>query len=60
MLDYLDLYKKFIPVRQESYKLDYIAKVELVVIKIVTLMIHLENIQTIFKVLLITILKMLN
>ena len=29
MLDYLDLYKKFIPVRQESYKLDYIAKVEL-------------------------------
>ena len=29
MLDYLDLYKKFIPTRQESYKLDYIAKVEL-------------------------------
>ena len=29
MLDYLDIYKKFIPVRQESYKLDYIAKVEL-------------------------------
>ena len=28
MLDYLDLYKKFIPVRQESYKLDYIGKVE--------------------------------
>ena len=29
MLDYLDIYKKFIPVRQESYKLDYIANVEL-------------------------------
>ena len=29
MLDYLDLYKKFIPTRQESYKLDYIGKVEL-------------------------------
>ena len=29
MLDYLDLYKKFISIRQESYKLDYIAKVEL-------------------------------
>jgi DNA polymerase elongation subunit (family B) len=29
MLDYLDLYQKFIPVRQESYKLDYIGKVEL-------------------------------
>jgi DNA polymerase elongation subunit (family B) len=29
MLDYLDLYKKFIPQRQESYKLDYIGKVEL-------------------------------
>ena len=29
MLDYLDLYKKFIPVRQESYKLDHIGKVEL-------------------------------
>ena len=29
MLDYLDIYKKFIPVRAESYKLDYIAKVEL-------------------------------
>ena len=29
MLDYLDLYKKFIPARQESYKLDYIGKVEL-------------------------------
>ena len=29
MLDYLDLYRKFIPVRQESYKLDYIGKVEL-------------------------------
>jgi len=28
-LDYLDLYIKFIPQRQESYKLDYIAKVEL-------------------------------
>ena len=28
-LDYLDLYIKFIPTRQESYKLDYIAKVEL-------------------------------
>ena len=28
MLDYLDLYKKFIPVRQESYKLDHIGKVE--------------------------------
>ncbi len=28
-LDYLDLYVKFIPTRQESYKLDYIAKVEL-------------------------------
>ena len=26
MLDYLDLYKKFIPTRQESYKLDYIIK----------------------------------
>ena len=29
MLDYLDLYKKFIPTRQESYKLDHIGKVEL-------------------------------
>ena len=29
MLDYLDLYKKFIPTRQESYKLDYIGKVEI-------------------------------
>ena len=29
MLDYIDLYQKFIPTRQESYKLDYIGKVEL-------------------------------
>ena len=29
MLDYIDLYQKFIPVSQESYKLDYIGKVEL-------------------------------
>jgi len=29
MLDYLDLYQKFIPTKQESYKLDYIGKVEL-------------------------------
>ena len=29
MLDYLDLYKKFIPTKQESYRLDYIGKVEL-------------------------------
>ena len=29
MLDYLDLYQKFIPPKQESYKLDYIGKVEL-------------------------------
>jgi DNA polymerase elongation subunit (family B) len=29
MLDYLDLYKKFIPVKQESYRLNYIGKVEL-------------------------------
>src|SRR5210317_1637268 len=29
MLDYLDLYQKFIPQRQESYKLDYIGKLEL-------------------------------
>ena len=29
MLDYLDLYQKFIPAKQESYKLDYIGKVEL-------------------------------
>ena len=29
MLDYLDLYTKFIPVRQESYKLDHIGRVEL-------------------------------
>src|SRR6056300_1029740 len=29
MLDYMDLYRKFIPVRPESYKLDYIGKVEL-------------------------------
>ena len=29
MLDYLDLYKKFIPAKQESYRLDYIGKVEL-------------------------------
>ena len=29
MLDYLDLYKWFIPTRQESYKLDYIGEVEL-------------------------------
>ena len=42
MLDYLDLYKKFIPTRQESYKLDYIGKVELGYKKMKTLMIHLE------------------
>ena len=42
MLDYLDLYKKFIPTRQESYKLDYIGKVEVGVQKDETLMIHLE------------------
>lgn len=29
MLDYLDLYRKFIPVKQESYRLNYIGKVEL-------------------------------
>ena len=29
MLDYMDLYRKFIPVRPESYKLNYIGKVEL-------------------------------
>ena len=29
MLDYLDLYKKFIPTKQESYRLNYIGKVEL-------------------------------
>ena len=29
MLDYLDLYKKFIPTRQESYKLDFIGELEL-------------------------------
>ena len=29
MLDYLDLYRWFIPTRQESYKLDYIGEVEL-------------------------------
>ena len=29
MLDYFDLYKWFIPTRQESYKLDYIGQVEL-------------------------------
>jgi len=29
MLDYLDLYKWFIPTRQESYKLDHIGEVEL-------------------------------
>jgi len=29
ILDYFDLYKKFTYVRQESYRLDYIAKVEL-------------------------------
>jgi len=29
MLDYMDLYKKFIPTRQESYRLNYIGKVEL-------------------------------
>ena len=29
MLDYLDLYRKFIPVKQESYKLDFIGKIEL-------------------------------
>ena len=29
VLDYFDLYKKFTYVRQESYKLNYIAKVEL-------------------------------
>ena len=29
MLDYLDLYKWFIPTRQESYKLDYIGHIEL-------------------------------
>ena len=29
MLDYLDLYKWFIPTRQESYKLDFIGELEL-------------------------------
>jgi DNA polymerase elongation subunit (family B) len=29
MLDYLDLYKKFIPTKQERYRLNYIGKVEL-------------------------------
>ncbi len=29
MLDYLDLYRWFIPTRQESYKLDYIGHIEL-------------------------------
>ena len=29
MLDYLDLYKWFIPTRQESYKLDFIGEIEL-------------------------------
>ena len=29
MLDYLDLYRWFIPTRQESYKLDYIGEIEL-------------------------------
>ena len=29
MLDYLDLYKWFIPTRQESYRLDFIGELEL-------------------------------
>jgi len=29
MLDYLDLYRKFIPIKQESYRLNYIGKIEL-------------------------------
>ena len=47
MLDYIDLYQKFIPVSQESYKLDYIGKVELVV-KMKCLMKLLESIQKTF------------
>jgi len=29
MLDYMDLYRKFIPAKPESYKLNYIGKIEL-------------------------------
>ena len=44
MLDYIDLYQKFIPVSQESYKLDYIGKVELgVLVKMKCLMKLLES-----------------
>ena len=42
MLDYLDLYKWFIPTRQESYKLDFIGELELKNQKTKTLMIHLK------------------
>ena len=42
MLDYLDLYKWFIPTRQESYRLDFIGELELGRGKDETLMIHLE------------------
>ena len=44
MLDYLDLYKWFIPTRQESYKLDFIGELELGKNqKTKTLTIHLKN-----------------
>ena len=50
VLDYFDLYKKFTYVRQESYKLNYIAKVELNNPKLENLTIHLKSfIQMIIK-----------
>ena len=42
MLDYLDLYKWFIPTRQESYRLDFIGELELGRGKDDILMIHLK------------------
>ena len=60
MLDYLDLYKWFIPTRQESYKLDFIGELELGRGKDDAVMIHLKiGILKTFNHLLIIIFKML-
>ena len=60
MLDYLDLYRWFIPTKQESYKLDFIGELELNQIRMKILMIHLKSfILKIYKSLLIIIFKML-
>ena len=60
MLDYLDLYKWFIPTRQESYKVRFIGELELNQKRMKTHLIHLKSfIQKTFKSLLIIIFKML-